>query len=74
MAHPPSRIADQLLAYMETEIANDVKAKKDLMKVYDELNRSLKEKELILVMVKAADLEISMHGDYYGMLVTDPKR
>ncbi|GJX15137.1 hypothetical protein Tco_0206895 [Tanacetum coccineum] len=33
-----------------------------------------KEKELILLMVKAADLEISMHGDYYGMLVTDPKR
>ncbi|GJZ49060.1 hypothetical protein Tco_0603250 [Tanacetum coccineum] len=32
------------------------------------------EKELILLMVKAADLEISMHGDYYGMLVTDPKR
>ncbi|GJX99512.1 hypothetical protein Tco_0356531 [Tanacetum coccineum] len=28
-----------------------------------------KEKELILLMVKAADLEISMHGDYYGMLV-----
>ncbi|GJT23151.1 ribonuclease H-like domain-containing protein [Tanacetum coccineum] len=26
------------------------------------------EKELILLMVKAADLEISMHGDYYGML------
>ncbi|GJS00312.1 hypothetical protein Tco_0316820 [Tanacetum coccineum] len=29
-------------------------------------------KELILLMVKAADLEISMHGDYYGMLV-DPQ-
>ncbi|GJS43581.1 hypothetical protein Tco_0568624 [Tanacetum coccineum] len=28
-----------------------------------------KEKELILLMVKAADLEISMHGDYYGMLI-----
>ncbi|GJW84561.1 ribonuclease H-like domain-containing protein [Tanacetum coccineum] len=27
-----------------------------------------KEKELILLMVKAADLEISMLGDYYGML------
>ncbi|GJZ76518.1 hypothetical protein Tco_0641190, partial [Tanacetum coccineum] len=26
------------------------------------------EKELILLIVKAADLEISMHGDYYGML------
>ncbi|GKA06123.1 putative ribonuclease H-like domain-containing protein [Tanacetum coccineum] len=26
------------------------------------------EKELILLMVKAADLEISMHGDYYEML------
>ncbi|GJY62587.1 hypothetical protein Tco_0464047 [Tanacetum coccineum] len=24
--------------------------------------------------ILAADLEISMHGDYYGMLVTDPKR
>ncbi|GKF18266.1 hypothetical protein Tco_0063184 [Tanacetum coccineum] len=35
---------------------------------------NLKEKELILLMVKAADLEISVHGDYYGMLVTDPKR
>ncbi|GJX21927.1 ribonuclease H-like domain-containing protein [Tanacetum coccineum] len=34
----------------------------------------VREKELILLMVKAADLEISMHGDYYGMLVTDPKR
>ncbi|GJR97662.1 hypothetical protein Tco_0269836 [Tanacetum coccineum] len=34
----------------------------------------IEEKELILLMVKAADLEISMHGDYYGMLVTDPKR
>ncbi|GJW14603.1 putative reverse transcriptase domain-containing protein [Tanacetum coccineum] len=32
------------------------------------------EKELILLMVKAADLEISMNGDYYRMLVTDPKR
>ncbi|GJR29089.1 hypothetical protein Tco_1105321 [Tanacetum coccineum] len=32
----------------------------------------LKEKKLILLMVKAADLEISMHGDYYGMMVTDP--
>ncbi|GKC69762.1 hypothetical protein Tco_1115645, partial [Tanacetum coccineum] len=26
------------------------------------------EKKLILLMVKDADLEISMHGDYYGML------
>ncbi|GKE73907.1 hypothetical protein Tco_1535948, partial [Tanacetum coccineum] len=26
------------------------------------------EKELILLMVKDANLEISMHGDYYGML------
>ncbi|GJX20291.1 hypothetical protein Tco_0222968 [Tanacetum coccineum] len=25
-------------------------------------------------LVKAADLEISMHGDYYGMFVTDPER
>ncbi|GJX89116.1 hypothetical protein Tco_0341130 [Tanacetum coccineum] len=32
------------------------------------------EKELILLMVKAADLEISMHGDYYGLFVTDPNR
>ncbi|GKE92015.1 hypothetical protein Tco_1573110, partial [Tanacetum coccineum] len=31
------------------------------------------EKELILLMVKAADLEISMHGDYYGMLI-EPKK
>ncbi|GJZ77708.1 ribonuclease H-like domain-containing protein [Tanacetum coccineum] len=31
-------------------------------------HRLVKEKELILLMVKAADLEISMHGDYYGML------
>ncbi|GJY28876.1 ribonuclease H-like domain-containing protein [Tanacetum coccineum] len=29
------------------------------------------EKELMLLMVKAADLEISMHGDYYGMLIQD---
>ncbi|GJU01944.1 hypothetical protein Tco_1112282 [Tanacetum coccineum] len=34
----------------------------------------VKKKELILLMVKAADLEISMHGDYYGKFVTDPKR
>ncbi|GJY83941.1 ribonuclease H-like domain-containing protein [Tanacetum coccineum] len=32
-----------------------------------------KEKELILLMVKAADLEISMHGDYYGMLEMNRK-
>ncbi|GJV29983.1 hypothetical protein Tco_1386431, partial [Tanacetum coccineum] len=32
------------------------------------------EKELILLMVKAADLEISMHGDYYGMLVGSDDR
>ncbi|GJW93347.1 retrovirus-related pol polyprotein from transposon TNT 1-94 [Tanacetum coccineum] len=32
------------------------------------------EKELILLMFKAADLEISMHGDYYELFVTDPKR
>ncbi|GJX14648.1 hypothetical protein Tco_0206406 [Tanacetum coccineum] len=32
------------------------------------------EKELKLLMVKGADLEISMHGDYYGLFVTDPKR
>ncbi|GKE89264.1 hypothetical protein Tco_1566739 [Tanacetum coccineum] len=35
---------------------------------------ALLEKELILLMVKVADLEISMHGDYYGLFVTDPKR
>ncbi|GJW73650.1 SPIRAL1-like protein 1 [Tanacetum coccineum] len=39
-----------------------------------ERSTSQQEKELILLMVKAVDLEISMHGDYYGMLVTDPKR
>ncbi|GJW16555.1 hypothetical protein Tco_0023991 [Tanacetum coccineum] len=33
-----------------------------------EAEKHLKEKELILLIVKAADLEISMHGDYYGML------
>ncbi|GJX25024.1 ribonuclease H-like domain-containing protein, partial [Tanacetum coccineum] len=31
-------------------------------------SKIFQEKELILLMVKAADLEISMHGDYYGML------
>ncbi|GJY35799.1 reverse transcriptase domain-containing protein, partial [Tanacetum coccineum] len=34
----------------------------------DAYGPSVHEKELILLMVKAADLEISMHGDYYGML------
>ncbi|GKD47704.1 hypothetical protein Tco_1276680 [Tanacetum coccineum] len=37
------------------------------MIVCERLNTT-KEKELILLMVKAADLEISMHGDYYEML------
>ncbi|GJR06505.1 putative ribonuclease H-like domain-containing protein [Tanacetum coccineum] len=38
----------------------------------EELYRTYQEnKELILLMVKAADLEISMHGDYYGMLDLD---
>ncbi|GKE78109.1 hypothetical protein Tco_1544229 [Tanacetum coccineum] len=27
-----------------------------------------------LLLVKAADLEISMHGEYYGLFVTDPNR
>ncbi|GJW53207.1 nucleotide-binding alpha-beta plait domain-containing protein [Tanacetum coccineum] len=40
----------------------------DLLDVDDQ------EKELKLLMVKGADLEISMHGDYYGLFVTNPKR
>ncbi|GKG38775.1 hypothetical protein Tco_0460487, partial [Tanacetum coccineum] len=41
--------------------------------IFTRLNTA-KEKELVLLMVKAADLEISMHGDNYGLFVTDPKR
>ncbi|GKA10096.1 hypothetical protein Tco_0689529, partial [Tanacetum coccineum] len=30
---------------------------------------SVTDKELVLLMVKAAELEIRMHGDYYGMVI-----
>ncbi|GJW95741.1 hypothetical protein Tco_0175413 [Tanacetum coccineum] len=41
-------VADQLPVYMEREIANDVKDEKDLLKLYDELNNSLKAKEELI--------------------------
>ncbi|GKE49985.1 putative ribonuclease H-like domain-containing protein, partial [Tanacetum coccineum] len=48
----------------------------DLEYIYGVPNTGIftSEKELILLMAKAADLEINMHGDYYGLFVTDPKR
>ncbi|GJU35465.1 hypothetical protein Tco_1183819 [Tanacetum coccineum] len=46
-------MVDQLPGYMETEIANDVKAEKDMMKLYDELRRSFKARgELITELEK----------------------
>ncbi|GJX45516.1 zinc finger, PMZ-type containing protein [Tanacetum coccineum] len=57
IAHPPSCIVNQLLAYMKTKFANDVKEEKDLMKVYDELDRSLKTRcELITQLEKVKAL------------------
>ncbi|GJY29037.1 retrotransposable element Tf2 [Tanacetum coccineum] len=46
---------------------------KELKMLRKAREKKVQEKELILLMVKA-DLEISLHEDYYGMLVTDPKR
>nr|GEX86575.1 hypothetical protein [Tanacetum cinerariifolium] len=46
-------MVDQLPGYMETEIANNVKAEKDMMKLYDELRRSFKARgELITELEK----------------------
>ncbi|GJU93358.1 ribonuclease H-like domain-containing protein [Tanacetum coccineum] len=38
----PTSVANQLLTYMESELANVVKANKDSLKLYDELSHNLK--------------------------------
>ncbi|GJU60699.1 hypothetical protein Tco_1238465 [Tanacetum coccineum] len=47
-----TNVASQLLTYTKTKIDNDVKAEKDLLKVYDELSRRFKAQEDLITKLE----------------------